>query len=404
MILVGDVRERIKEIGSGSVQSIITSPPFFGLRRYLGGESEIGLESSPDCLAWARAESPCGDCFVCALREVWGECWRVLRDDGAMFWNIGDSYWRGKGASGSPNPEKMEKRRGGGDTYCRQKTRVVEKGQIAPTDRKHDTIRAKSLTLIPQRIALALQADGWIIRSQIIWSKTNPAPESTVTPLGAEWIRRNAPIKTDAATGEEKARQPREADRPHDQYEVIILATKCPRYYWDADGYALEVSQASQEREKRGRSAKHKYADTSLGAMEATAGKSVRTARMRAIPTKSELARVDRDRACRYRIEGGGRHDGSAKPPIRVCRNVWSMPTAQNRSEHFAAFNSELPRRCILLSTRAGDLVFDPFGGSGTTAAAAESLGRRWVSIDLDARSEMWHREAVGRVNRPLPL
>ena len=324
--------------------------------------------------------------------------WRVLRGDGVMFCNIGDSYWRGKGASGSPNPEKMEKRRDG-DKCRRQKTRVVEKGQIAPTDRKHDTIRAKSLTLIPQRIALALQADGWIIRSQIIWSKTNPAPESTVTPLGSEWIRRNAPIKTDAATGEEKARQPREADRPHDQYEVIILATKCPRYYWDADGYAIEVSPVSKAREKGGRSANHKYAPGNH-ALAAQAGKSIRSARL---PSKSDAARLEQ-RDVRYRIEGGGRHDGSAKPSMRVCRNVWPMPTAQNRSEHFAAFNSELPRRCILLSTRAGDLVFDPFGGSGTTAAAAESLGRRWVSIDLDARSEMWHRQAVGRVNRPLPL
>lgn len=145
----------------------------------------LGLESLHDCLGWARGEN-CGACYVCRMRLFGAECWRVLRDDGVMFLNLGDSYAASKTGFGSGN--------GHGDL-----------GWNNGQSRKPATgLKPKDLAGIPWRVALALQADGWYLRSDIIWAKSNPMPESVT-------------------------------DRPTKAHEYIFLLTKRERYYYDQD-------------------------------------------------------------------------------------------------------------------------------------------------------------------------
>lgn len=174
-ILVGDCRERLAELPDASVHCCVTSPPYYGLRDY-GVDGQIGLEESPDE-------------YVAGLVEVFREVRRVLRDDGTLWLNLGDSYAANR-------------------TYqvTDQKWRDVgnEKGSRVP-----DGLKPKDLIGIPWRVALALQADGWWLRSDIIWAKPNPMPESV-------------------------------RDRPTSAHEHVFLLAKSERYYYDLEAIREE--------------------------------------------------------------------------------------------------------------------------------------------------------------------
>jgi len=180
----------------GSVQTCITSPPYWGLRDY-GMSGQIGLEARPDCLGWASGAN-CGQCYVCITRLWAAEVWRVLRDDGTFWCNLGDSY-------------------GHGTNSIRQKSKTSDKisdGQHEAQGGRHGG-EAKQLSGLPWRVALALQADGWVLRSDIIWAKPNPMPESV-------------------------------GDRPTKSHEYIFLMTKRARYYYDAE--AVKEGNADPDR------------------------------------------------------------------------------------------------------------------------------------------------------------
>ena len=181
-ILVGDCLESLDYIPSGSVHTCVTSPPYFGLRDY-GHDGQIGLEQTP-------AE------FVAKLVDVFREVHRVLRDDGTLWLNLGDSY----GAVGGNTYAGFNQRWSGtGGAGSKQDATLA-----GVTDRKIDTgMKPKNLLGIPWRVALALQADGWYLRQDIIWHKPNPMPESV-------------------------------RDRCTKAHEYIFLLTKSPRYYFDA--------------------------------------------------------------------------------------------------------------------------------------------------------------------------
>ncbi len=141
-------------LAAQSVHMIATSPPYFGLRDY-GVADQLGLEPLHDCLAWAKGGEPCGRCFVCDLRLVARELWRVLRDDGTMWLNLGDSYARSpkKGGSGPGGKEQDWY----GDNYGAARGAEIPEG-----------MKQKDLMGVPWRVALALQADGWTLRSDVI--------------------------------------------------------------------------------------------------------------------------------------------------------------------------------------------------------------------------------------------
>ena len=209
-ILIGDCIEQMQTLPDNSVHCIVTSPPYFALRDYQTGtweggdnpdcdhkipkhegdpkrgslykdkgsshdirynrdschqcgakrvDKQGGLEKELDCLAWARGEEPCSDCYICWIRKVAAECHRVLRDDGTLWWNVGDSY-NGSGGAGGDYAE-------GG----------LKEGQPKYGPKRLKSLKPKDMCMTPARTALALQADGWWLRQDIIWAKKNCMPE-----------------------------------------------------------------------------------------------------------------------------------------------------------------------------------------------------------------------------------
>lgn len=177
MIIPGDCRETLKTLPAESVQTCVTSPPYFGLRDY-GHAAQIGLEETPEQ-------------YVAQLVEVFREVRRVLRDDGTLWLNLGDSY-AGNGAAYDDSSSTLK--------GSKQSTRMGAKRQV----KRGDGLKPKDLIGIPWRVAFALQADGWWLRQDIIWAKPNPMPES---------------IK----------------DRCTKAHEYVFLLSKSASYFFDAE-------------------------------------------------------------------------------------------------------------------------------------------------------------------------
>lgn len=252
-ILTGDSRELLPSISSKSVQCCVTSPPYWGLRDY-DHPAQIGAESSPDL-------------YVQNLVEVFREVRRVLREDGTLWLNVGDGYAR-NGGTGNCGPNAVV-----GNT----KRLIQRRNCKVPACWG---LKDRDLIGLPWRVAFALQADGWILRSKITWVKKTAMPESV-------------------------------KNRPTNATEDIFLFSKSPTYFYDPDGVREE--------------------------------------------TGANL------------------------------RNYWILGPDANGNGHPATFPRELARRCILLGSRSGDVVLDPFGGSGTTGIVARQLGRQSILIEINS-------------------
>ena len=192
MILVGDVREKLRELADGSVHCVVTSPPYWGLRDY-GADGQIGLESTPDE-------------YVASMVAVFREVWRVLRDDGTLWLNLGDSYASFRDGKATPDTTR-------GDSNGTLVPKGMATNRMASTFAA-TTIKHKDLVGIPWRVAFALQADGWYLRQDIIWAKPNPMPESVT-------------------------------DRCTKSHEYIFLLSKSARYYYDNEAIKEPVAQST---------------------------------------------------------------------------------------------------------------------------------------------------------------
>jgi DNA modification methylase len=193
-ILIGDVRERLRDLPDESVHCCVTSPPYFGLRDY-GMQGQIGLEETPDA-------------FVAELVGVFREVRRVLRKDGTLWLNIGDSYannWDGGG--GGSASSTLGIRDGKPGRGVKQWEETARGRKRVPTG-----LKPKDLIGIPWRVAFALQADGWYLRQDIIWHKPNPMPESV-------------------------------RDRCTKAHEYLFLLSKSERYWFDAEAISEPVSE-----------------------------------------------------------------------------------------------------------------------------------------------------------------
>lgn len=343
VLYVGDCRSVLPALESGSVNCCVTSPPYWGLRDY-GVDGQIGLESSP-------VE------YIAKMVEVFREVKRVLREDGTLWLNLGDSY-----ASG------------GRATYCSSASE--NKGQDVQNDMSRpDTppgLKAKDLIGIPWRVALALQADGWYLRQDIIWAKPNPMPESV-------------------------------RDRCTKSHEYIFLLAKSEKYYCDMDAIKEDCVQDESRPSFRGGA----YCNNSTFD-NAEGGESTDTGNVRRSWNGSEFhtgktGKHQLDRSQKVRSPAGwktgpGSHGSihsegreqeityaEIDPSKRNKRSVWTVATQPFSEAHFATFPPALIEPCILAGCPVGGTVLDPFGGSGTTGQVAEKLGRKWVLIELNA-------------------
>jgi DNA modification methylase len=351
-------------------------------------DQQLGLEKLHDCAGWATGQD-CGACYICHMREVARECWRVLRDDGVMFVNIGDSYAGSWGAQSRPNGTDLKSTLQGGSMLSARQITAHPKGTHTGSLKHTPGLKNKDLCGIPWRLAFALQADGWTLRSEIIWHKPNPMPESVT-------------------------------DRPTRSHEQVFLFSKKERYFYDAeairDQSVIESSGTGYHRQRR----------LSDGHQRTRP------------PEANRIAYGDLERRPGILCPETGRN----------ARTVWEIATEPFSGPHFATMPTALVRRCILAgtsehgvcsackapwlremerttipdprangsrfdlgksahhghvqqgerylkqagawrptctcgapSTRA--IVFDPFCGSGTTLAVACAVGRDSLGTDL---------------------
>ncbi len=312
-ILIGDVRDKLAELPDESVHCVVTSPPYFGLRDY-GVEGQIGLEATPGA-------------FVEVMVGVFREVRRVLRKDGTLWLNLGDSY-AGSGRGIWNVPDEVKTAAGIKETYrpSVKPTAGLHESAVASgaIDRKWVKppmgLKPKDLIGIPWRVAFALQADGWYLRQDIIWSKPNPMPESVT-------------------------------DRCTKAHEYLFLLSKGPRYHYDAAAIAEDAiysgiagMDGSGFKDPQSFNGKHRDAGM-FGARTAVEG-----------------------------LDNGKRNR----------RSVWTVATAPFADAHFATFPPALIEPCILAGCPAGGTVLDPFGGAGTTGLVADRLGRNAILIELN--------------------
>ena len=307
-VITGDALDVMRTLAPGSVRCCVTSPPYWGLRDY-GTAGQLGLEPTPEE-------------YVARLVEVFAEVRRVLTDDGTLWLNLGDSYSSGA-MSGAVGPNS---------STGHHRAQHEQKGM---TRRASDIgLSPKNLVGIPWRVAFALQADGWYLRSDIIWAKPNPMPESVT-------------------------------DRPTKAHEYVFLLSKRERYYYAADAIAEETT----DEEYR-----------TVGKVQPTA-----------------------EGGAGFEIRGG-LHRQIGGRATRNARTVWTIATQPFKGAHFATFPEELARRCVLAGSAPGDVVLDPFGGSGTVGAVAVKWQRNAVLAELNpdycelARRRIAEAEAQGNL------
>lgn len=297
-ILCADALDGLRTLPDGSVSMCVTSPPYYGLRDY-GVADQIGTEQTPAA-------------YIARLVAVFREVRRVLRDDGILWVNIADSYaGSGKGLSRRPVAEQRP-----------DKLIYLREADSIPADMPHvwDGIKPKDMIGIPWMLAFALRADGWFLRSDIIWNKINCLPESV-------------------------------RDRPTKSYEHIFLLAKSSRYYYDAAAIMEPITGSSQKRYQRGRSGKNKYGEFS-GDKGINGSDYSEKMRGKTTRNKRDIWHISTNS---YRMDG-----------------------------HFAMFPEKLVEPCILAGCPVGGTVLDPFFGSGTTGAVAKRLGRKFVGIDIN--------------------
>lgn len=262
-ILVGESCKTLNRLPNGSIDTIVTSPPYYGQRDYSHDE-QIGHESSPEE-------------YIESLVKLFRNARNVLKSTGTLWLNLGDKYQNG------------------------------------------------ALCGLPWRVALALAADGWILRSDIIWHKPNAMPSSVM-------------------------------NRPTTDHEYIFLLTKSDKYFYDADAIREpHVTFSEESRMKGGRGHFGKRGGTP------EAGKNGGNANLH-----------------------NARWDQAFHPKGRNKRTVWKVPLSKYRGAHFAVFPELLIEPCILAGCPIGGTVLDPFFGAGTTGVVALKNGRRFVGIDVN--------------------
>ena len=315
MLLIGDALNNLKTLPDNSVDCCVTSPPYYGLRDY-GTSGQIGLEETP-------VE------YIENLVSVFREARRVLKKDGTLWLNMGDSYaGSGKGAAAYPENAKKYKQ-------CTNKGMLAA---IKTTKVKTQEYKRKDLMGIPWRLAFALQADGWYLRQDIIWYKPNCMPESV-------------------------------KDRCTKSHEYIFLLSKSDKYYFDYEAIKEpavgfnNIPPAGSKGTLTPNSRRRKGNSKTFRGGAYTNNK--------AFDNSGEIVR-----------DSHGNADNTTG--LRNRRDVWSVSTHGCKEAHFATFPEKLIEPCILAGCRIGGTVLDPFLGSGTTAVVSIKHDRKCIGIEIN--------------------
>lgn len=343
-ILEGNVLETLKDVPPCSVQCVVTSPPYYGLRDY-GVEGQIGLEETPEL-------------YIENLVAVFRECHRVLKDDGTLWLNLGDSYWGGKGQSAHGGSEKQRARFERNESINREYQEVGRHGWTAPKDGKHPVIKPKDLIGIPWLVAFALRADGWWLRSDIVWNKPNPMPESV-------------------------------EDRPTRSHEYIFLMSKSATYYYDHEAIKEPLSSASIQRLSQ-----PTFDKQTGGAKDYQNGTNKNRSARRAL----------------VNLKGRAMPPQVADDPERWAnltgrnkRDVWTVTTKPYKEAHFATFPPDLIEPCILAGSKEGDTVLDPFNGSGTTGEVSIMHNRLYIGCEINPDYVRLTKRRLSKVQPYMP-
>jgi DNA modification methylase len=312
-IIPGNNIDTLKTLPDDSVNCCITSPPYYGLRDY-GVEGQIGFEETPQE-------------YIEKLVLIFREVRRVLRDDGTLWVNIGDSY-AGSGKGGSPESNtKQATNRGSqsvGNLYGKSVDEAERMKANNVTSRTFEGIKAKDLIGIPWMLAFALRADGWYLRQDIIWAKPNPMPESV-------------------------------KDRCTKSHEYIFLFSKSPHYYFDNKSI-MEIADYDGRKDTVMKGS-IKYAN------------------------KDATGLAQQSFAAREHERWAKNETGDF---VRNKRDVWTVTTEASGLGHFAIFPQKLILPCILSGCPENGIVLDPFMGAGTTALVAMKLFRRYIGCELN--------------------
>lgn len=351
-LMVGDALEQLRTLPDSCVQTCVTSPPYWGLRDY-GVEGQIGLEPT-------SAE------FIGRLLEVFREVRRVLRPDGTAWVNLGDTYASAGWGGGVGENSTIN----GRAQHAARQAREKLKNRVVG-------VKAKDKLGIPWRVAFALQDDGWWLRSDIVWHKPNPMPESV-------------------------------RDRPTVAHEFVFLLSKAEKYFYNTEAARERcVVGAAHPRVSATKSGSASLAKQASRAFSAKRAAGVENRQSEYSPEEA-AARLQKGRSAssgRMGREPGwrGKQKSNASfnaavtqvVEFRNWRDVWEIPTQPSSLEHFAAFPEELARRCIVAGSREGDTVLDPFAGTGTTGVVALVEGRRFIGCELNpAYAEMAERRS----------
>lgn len=305
IILTGDALEQLRHLPPESVHTCVTSPPYYNLRDY-GAAGQIGNEASVEE-------------YLQSLVSVFREVRRVLRADGTLWVNMGDSYATRSGSHPPTNTRNS----------CGHTAKHTPRGY-----------KYKDLIGVPWQLAFALRADGWYLRQDIIWNKSNCMPESV-------------------------------RDRCTKSHEYIFLLSKSERYYFDAAAISEPIAESSAKRYRQNIEAQ-KGSDRQPGKTNG--------------PMKAALPRF-----------GGEKYGNNTAPETRTKsgkvyvqtmrrnkRDVWTVSTSGFRGAHFAVFPEKLIEPCILAGSPLGGTVLDPFAGSGTTGVVAKRLGRDFIGCEIN--------------------
>ena len=367
-ILIGDVREQLATLPAGSIDCCVTSPPYWGLRDY-GVAGQIGLEPT------------LGE-HLAVMVDVFDAVKRVLKPEGTLWLNYGDCY------ATKPNGRSAADTKAAGtdDRTFRDKpfsTVGPIYGQLCPdyekTPRSGSTenfgnvagnhgarvmagglLKPKDLCMIPNRLAIALQDAGWWVRSEIVWGKPNPMPDSSGR------------------------------YRPSTAHEKVWLLTKSAKSHYDSDAVRMPAAASSAQRWAQD-------VDSQVGPDRANAGgktngnlKAVGGPRAKGNSNGYPGSDGDgvRKRSSTGNVpnETGDRLLRNYEPDLSaiVPPEVWDIPTAAFSEAHFATFPPALVAPCLLAGCPVGGTVLDPFGGAGTTGLVADRMQRDAILIELN--------------------